>query len=62
MKPSRSDLLSATPLALAALASVWTPAALAQTPPDVGRVLQQMKTPPEPAAKKVSVPSVSARF
>jgi hemolysin activation/secretion protein len=60
MKPSRSDLLSATPLALAALASVWTPAALAQTPPDVGRVLQQMKTPPEPAAKKASVPSLPA--
>ena len=28
--------------ALAALASVWTPAALAQTPPDVGQVLQQL--------------------
>ena len=60
MKPSRSDLLSATPLALAALASVWTPAALAQTPPDVGRVLQQMKTPPQPTPKSTALPSLSS--
>jgi hemolysin activation/secretion protein len=60
MNPFRSDLLSATPLALAALASVWTPTALAQTPPDVGQVLQQMKRPPEPPSKGAARPSLTS--
>jgi hemolysin activation/secretion protein len=61
MNPSRSDLFSATPLALAVLASAWTPAAvLAQAPPDVGRALQQMKTPPQPAPKSANRPALSS--
>ena len=60
MNPSRSNLFSAPPLALAALASAWAPALPAHTPPDVGRVLQQMKTPPQPAPKSSSRPSLPA--
>jgi hemolysin activation/secretion protein len=59
MNPSRSALISASPLALAALASAWTPAAaLSQTPPDVGQVLQQIKRPPEPASKSPGLPAI----
>jgi hemolysin activation/secretion protein len=60
MNPFRSDFLTATPVALAALASVWTPAALAQTPPDVGQVLQQLKRPPEPTPKSSRLTHLTA--
>lgn len=60
MNSSRSHFFSATPLALATLASVWAPSALAQTPPDVGQVLQQMKRPPEPASKTPSLKPIPA--
>ena len=59
MNPSRPDFFPAAPLALAALASVCAPAALAQPAPDVGQVLQQMKRPPEPATKSPNSQALS---
>lgn len=60
MNSSRSHFLSATPLALATLASVWAPSVRAQNAPDVGQVLQQMKRPPEPASQSPSHPPIAA--